>query len=354
MAVAWESDSFTCRYQELQDSTVPLSAEVNRRMAEVVTVGTPTNRKESHIQIQQRILEVGYAGLSDQDRTIVDVEVRDFMSARNISDFNEGVRRWSSSPGRPQPLSGCDRTELLAALRGTLASPFTGTIGTWAEGSPSISKCLPEGVGIYRGFSTLYSAAISVVGLSPTIRLGNSYIGTDKVEHFMTEGFDYYQKQLEGGSLEDILAIGRVEEDGLYGLAASGIKSYGDLASNYSGYLFWRSMTEGSNPYFRCSGDRWQQVRQFSWADYADPTWDEAVNCSDYGSDSARRTVARNVMSLQRSHNAQPLGCPLDTGVCTRIHEIVPNATVRAQVVHPLCLSLSRPPTTGTASESAQ
>ncbi len=152
MAVAWESDSFTCRYQELQDSTVPLSAEVNRRMAEVVTVGTPTNRKESHIQIQQRILEVGYAGLSDQDRTIVDVEVRDFMSARNISDFNEGVRRWSSSPGRPQPLSGCDRTELLAALRGTLASPFTGTIGTWAEGSPSISKCLPEGVGIYRGF----------------------------------------------------------------------------------------------------------------------------------------------------------------------------------------------------------
>lgn len=340
-ALAWETDNFTCRHRELADSAAAMSAEVNRRFQEVVTVGAPSNRKASHIELQRQIVNSGIDSLSVNDRQIVTEEVNAFMAARGIADFSEGLTRWSSSPGLPQPLTGCNRTELLNVLRGAIASPFIGTIGDWAGGSDLVAKCESSGVGIYSGFPMVANAAIQVVGLSPTIRIGSSYIGTDKIEHFMTEGFEYYQKQLEGGTLEEILAIGAAEENTLYGLMASGVKSYGDLAANYSGYLFWKNVLDGENPYFRCVEGRWQQARQFNWNEYVNPMWDESINCSDYLTEPMRATVARNVRELLAQSSSLAQSCPVLPAQCARAREWITSAVVRAQVISPVCLSVS-------------
>ncbi len=337
MTLAWESDNFTCRYQNLTDSTAALNREVNRRMNEVVNVGVATHRKPNHIEIQRRIQNTGYDQLSEQDCSIAEPEIRALMAAENITDFTEATQRWSSSPGVPQPLMGCDRTELLSAMRGAIASPFLGTIGSWADGSSEVSRCLPDGIGVYSNFSPVYSRLLGITGLSPVVQVNNVRIGTDKIEHFMTEGYEYYEKQLEGGSLEEILAIGTFEEENHYGLQPAGIKSYGDMAANYSGYLFWKNLTDGDNPYFRCVGNRWQQQKQFNWSDYVNPSWDESINCSEYRNDNMRSRVDENVRALQRRTNVTVATCPVVMRDCENMVNHIPNEFVRARVIHPSC-----------------
>lgn len=245
--------------------------------------------------------------------------------------------------GQPQPtrLRGCDRSELLIALKGAIGSPFIGTVGSWAENNPAVSQCNNDGIGVYTGYSLLYGTALTHTGLSPTVRIGNTYLGTDKLEHFLSEGYQYYEKQMEGGTLAEILNIGTVEENTFYGLAASGIKSYGDLASNYSGYLFWRNVTEGTNPYFRCTNGSWQQVRQFNWNDYVNPAWDESINCSEYLNTNMQGVIDQNVRDLQARNNLPARACPVTPSLCAQAPEWVPDPVVRASVIHPSCLNQS-------------
>lgn len=154
----------------------------------------------------------------------------------------------------------------------------------------------------------------------------------------MTEGYDYYQKELEGRSLHDILQIGVKEEEGGYGLMASGIKSYGDLTANYSGYLFWKNLTEGSNPYIKCEGNQWKQVRQFNWGDYVNPFWNESVNCSGFNDKKTEKAFDKKVRALQKAKKQTLLTCPLNHEDCGRANEWIPSLEVRQSILHPRCL----------------
>jgi hypothetical protein len=48
---AWETDNFTCRQQNLQDSSTALNSEVNRRIQNLLSNGTATYQKLSHIEV---------------------------------------------------------------------------------------------------------------------------------------------------------------------------------------------------------------------------------------------------------------------------------------------------------------
>ncbi len=119
------------------------------------------------------------------------------------------------------------------------------------------------------------------VGIARTILLNGQIVGNDKIGHFFFQGLEYYDLVKNGKPLEKVL-IEDHGEDGIWGLKTSGVKSYADMATNYQGYRFWSQLTGGPNPYVVCDEKLgWMNQRKFTWADYVNPLWDEAINCSE-------------------------------------------------------------------------
>ena len=94
-----------------------------------------------------------------------------------------------------------------------------------------------------------------VLFFSSTIRVYGTYVGTDKFGHFTDEGINYYfeyRKWRDAGVSEResvaravlLGSHGLMSEDGLLGLAANADYANGDIAGNFSGFLFYRNLTE--------------------------------------------------------------------------------------------------------------
>lgn len=149
--------------------------------------------------------------------------------------------------------------------------------------------------------------------LGSSIRVGDLYIGTDKLGHFLDTGYQYYKEYKAGGeSLERAIAWGQGTEKGKYGYGVSGIYSYADLASNYEGLRFWLSFVDEASdiePYVSCENGLWTRVRKFDLNEYISAAWDEGYNCNDYLAASANEKVKKAISSLGFS-------CPIDTAKC--------------------------------------
>lgn len=122
----------------------------------------------------------------------------------------------------------------------------------------------------------------------PPINLAGHIVGTDKLSHFFEEGYDFYE---DYASHNDLAKAQKESEDteehlGTWGLSASGVKSYGDLQANFDGFLFYRNLLEGNDPYVHCNQDtgKYQLAKPFNFADYIDASYDEGVNCSIFKS----------------------------------------------------------------------
>lgn len=88
------------------------------------------------------------------------------------------------------------------------------------------------------------------------IKVYGTYIGTDKIGHFVDMGHHYYRKyalaRMEGKSEEEALAtavdVGTGDalmgEGALLGYWTAGAYSNGDLAANFIGMFFYRNLTE--------------------------------------------------------------------------------------------------------------
>lgn len=91
---------------------------------------------------------------------------------------------------------------------------------------------------------------------APTIRVGDTYFGTDKIGHFTDMGMNYYRayrRSLRGGATveqaERAAALVGTEgivltETGFLGMLTAGAYSNADLTANYAGHLFYRNLTE--------------------------------------------------------------------------------------------------------------
>ncbi|CAN5394938.1 hypothetical protein BH10PLA1_BH10PLA1_08170 [soil metagenome] len=88
--------------------------------------------------------------------------------------------------------------------------------------------------------------------LAPTIRLHDQYTGSDKVGHFVQEGYEYYEFYLnalragksDAEARHEGVVYGVAQEHGWFGEMICGIYSNADLAANYSGFLFYRNLME--------------------------------------------------------------------------------------------------------------
>ena len=92
--------------------------------------------------------------------------------------------------------------------------------------------------------------------LGSTFRVGDVYLGTDKIGHFTDMGMNYwraYRAALRAGKTEQE-AMGQAvgsgshglifSERGMLGYLTAGAYSNGDMAANYLGLVFYRNLTE--------------------------------------------------------------------------------------------------------------
>ncbi len=165
---------------------------------------------------------------------------------------------------------------------------------------------------IYSGVTIDESIAMWTAGIGRSFKLNGVVVGTDKLGHFFMQGLDYFKRNVEDRKSIDEILANENGEDGAYGLLMTGVKSYGDMAANFSGYRFWKNLYLGNNPYFKCEdGKKWVKNRTFSWAEYVNAAWDEAINCSEFSESLAKR-VNQNLRKIG-------MQCPVSENQCQKI-----------------------------------
>ncbi|MES2801431.1 MAG: hypothetical protein V4654_02980 [Bdellovibrionota bacterium] len=299
-AHAYEVDNFTGRYKPLADSTAILNAEVNARL-------------------KKAVVKVNKKGILSRLKNNGSCSTADLYSA--VSD------------------------ELVGGLVGSLEDYAVGELEDYAEKNKKVHKSNLEEDGIIYSSSAYQGPVLNWLGVEPSINLKGHYIGIDKLGHFFDEGIDYYRldAKTKGSAqvkIDKILAYGNKLENGNFGLDTTGIKSYGDLAANYGGYLFWSRLTTGVNPYFKCSAGTWVQIREFDWDHYVNPAWDEAVNCSTYVAGFGQ-DVAKEQKKLElKAGSKKKYTCPVSVTQCRRMVKYYGNKA--SQIISPTCLNLAK------------
>jgi hypothetical protein len=163
---------------------------------------------------------------------------------------------------------------------------------------------------IYQDICFTEGCALYMAKLGFLMKIGDFYIGSDKLGHFLDQGYDYFQSP----NLSNALEYGEMTERTYYGLTSTAIYSYADLAANLDGYEFWKQVTGGKDPYFSCTNNVWTQQRTFDVREHVNAAWDEGLNCSHYRNEHVNTAVHARIAALG-------LTCPIDKSYCAGMIE---------------------------------
>jgi hypothetical protein len=121
--------------------------------------------------------------------------------------------------------------------------------------------------------------------LNPTMRINNICVGSDKLGHFLQQGFDYYKiaHLKPGGTTKEAEEFGAESEATGYGLKTTGVYSNADLEANRQGLRFYEELTA-------------KPSLKFDIAQYINERWNEEVNPSHYRA-SVGKTVWHNLLN---------------------------------------------------------
>jgi hypothetical protein len=127
--------------------------------------------------------------------------------------------------------------------------------------------------------------------MSRTVRVGDVYLGTDKLGHFFAFGRRYYKRfvaarrrgESEQDALRNAVLWGLRMERTMVGGWADGIVSHADLEANYQGMALARAMCEGTAPLLerQDSGD-YRLRAAIDLRDWITPNLDESWNGNHY------------------------------------------------------------------------
>lgn len=184
-------------------------------------------------------------------------------------------------------------------------------IERWAMKDPSFER-LPQSSRetIYSDIPFWARRVAYFSGIGGTIRVGDSLIGTDKLGHFVSQGWKYYKRHLRGMADEQVVVLGRRGERGLFGSMFTGIFSNADLVANYEGYRFYRSLFEDDViddlPALVVFDNGTAQIqRQFDIRRWVNDYWDEALNPNHY-SDYVKRHLRSRLVTLCGEYEQEP------------------------------------------------
>ena len=142
---------------------------------------------------------------------------------------------------------------------------------------------------LYHDRHALDPAALVPPG--PTIEANGIRFGTDKLSHFISEGWWYYKSYRKGlrhglsHEEAEIKAIdmGALTERTVLGMGTSGVFSGADLEANYQGLRFMTAMCDPEQPLLIPTASGWQIRKPFDFRDYITPEWDESWQPSIIG-----------------------------------------------------------------------
>ena len=159
----------------------------------------------------------------------------------------------------------------------------------WLIDSGDIAKReVPRDESIYADMPIWSIRAVYVFGLGQTLSINDQLIGSDKISHFLSQGWKFYKRYQKSGSEASAAKRGVTTERAIFGAGSTGSFSNADLVANFEGYRFYRSLFEddvidGKPAILRWeNGVGWVMQRQFDWADHVNPYWDEALNMNSY------------------------------------------------------------------------
>lgn len=259
----------------------------------------------------------------------------------------------------------CDEEILYAEMRKAIFQSFT---ASWGLKGYSLDKQLRELLAdrsyslslndsIYRDMSYIEGFSLNLKELSDVVRVRGHLVGLDKLGHFFSEGWKYFElDQGEGNSLDQVLQWGKEQENGKYGYTTTGIFSFADLVANFNGLRFWKRVLGKSSdpllgfvanlldsPYVTCDIQiaasitnmkivkAWERNRKFDLAVYLDGAWDEGNNCNSYADPVIEEKVSSRIAKIDSQFN-----CPVLPETCLEAREKY--GKYAKELLHPSCL----------------
>ena len=239
--------------------------------------------------------------------------------------------------------SQCNEKQMYRMLHHTLAGFGA---GTWSALEEKVEqdhqieqRKPPVSHSIYKKVSSLLAPALALTKLGATINMNGYTIGTDKLGHFVDQGYEHFSMAYLHGKGEDTaIRNGEFTESTYYGLLTTGIYSYGDLAANYLGMQFWASLTghykDTDTPLLSCINNQWVQNEPFRWEDYIDGALDEGINCTDQ-SNQVWAQIEPEILQLEQKDSAHRYQCPIQPELCPQL--VQKYGTHAAQLISPKC-----------------
>ena len=226
---------------------------------------------------------------------------------------------------------GCDEKRFYKVMRKRFRNKYTDEFSQWAYQTPELDRIVtPVEKSIYRDWKWFQAPvpggwARWVKDPSASLLLVNGeLIGDDKFEHFFGSGFAYFKKNyLKGKGLPEALKHGFRAETGYMGAATTGVMAYGDLSANFNGMRFWNHMLQqrkdildqNIGPYVSCDeeNDQWVVVAEnpIDMSNYIDASFDEGINCSAVNGEKLLVKIKSRLREM--SHDTgREFTCPMD------------------------------------------
>ncbi len=240
-SLGYESDQLTWRGEWLEDAAPIANAHMDELLAEAVaTTNTST----------------GCAGTDEQLRRALAREIQHTVGQRTLVE-----------------------------ARGQLPVMSFGAYAAWLETAPIDRHTFSAREDIYGGVHWRQNLLLATVGPCSTLRLGDVLVGTDKIDHFLVQGFLYFRWSRQGRNTERALRLGTFTERAYWGTATTKTFSYADLAANYDGYRFYAGLLGPGSALQRDEDGCVEQVRPWDWAEWVDWQYDEVLNPPAYRPD---------------------------------------------------------------------
>jgi len=162
--------------------------------------------------------------------------------------------------------------------RGPVRGFGFGTYSAWLESAPIDLRTFPDRGDIYGGIAVPDSVILGAVGPCSTLNLAGVLLGTDKIDHFWTEGLHYAERSGWGERPERAIRFGTGTERSYYGMMTSNAFSYADLRANWDGYRFYVGLLGADSVLQRGEDGCVERVAGFDWAAWIDWEYDEVLN----------------------------------------------------------------------------
>ena len=258
------------------------------------------------------------------DRPFMIERLRDAtdLSDRFVNDLiAEVVQKLNDRKSRKALGPDAEDAIVASVFQSPISPELFSPVEDWIKSAARVQRYRLSFRGVYGGavdYDDMYMAWY--VGLSPTIRLAGVLMGLDKISHFFGQGWQYFernrvlareQKALSEGDRFDLVRkFGHDLEERHLGLMNDGVYSYGDMASNWQGFLFYqRLIGSGRNAHIiRSEGGRYALGTPFTFRDYVTDEFDEVLNPNRLRTERFYLKVAVNFHQQSPSGNRSVCG----------------------------------------------